>query len=188
VKHSSFFIYAVLFLLITGNASAQSQSPFSKWEWLKGSSWYVPQEYLPAIERDLETQELQAVVDQTVFTIEDYANGYFWGRGVVQIPNTPALCVKLMGSVTPEGNLHISFTTIVPGVPAELAPKATGTGNMRFQHDQWAMQLQMTSGFKKLLTHWANMALCRQGEECNRRLPGLQISLQELLNKCNRCD
>ena len=104
----------------------------------------------------------QEVADQTVFFIEDYANGYFWGRGVVQVTNAPSVCMKLTGSVTPEGNLHISFTTIVPGAPPELTPKATGIGTMRLQYGQWTMQLQMTSGFKKLLTHWANMALCRR--------------------------
>jgi hypothetical protein len=38
---------------------------------------------------------------------------------------------------------------------------------------------------EKAFDSLGDMALCRQGEECNRRLPGLQISLQELLNKCN---
>lgn len=100
-------------------ASAAPPSPPGQWAWLSESNWYVPQENLPAVQTDLETGEVEEVSDQTVFHIEEYSNGYFWGVTVVQIGRDPQRCLDMVASVTPDGGLQITFTPILPGVPPE---------------------------------------------------------------------
>jgi hypothetical protein len=161
-----------------------SRAAGERWAWLQDTSWYVPHQNLPAIEFDLATQELQVVTDQTVFYIAGYTDGYFWGKTVVQLTASPRLCLHMVGSVTPEGHLHLTFTANLPGVPPALTPKTTGIGNMRWLQGAWKMELQMTTGLNTLVTHWAYMTQCQEGEPCMQRLPGVQSSLQEFLEYC----
>ena len=163
--------------------------PPGQWEWLEDTDWYVPQQFLPAVELDLETLMVTPVSDQTVFHIDEYSNGYFWGSTVVQIfedpldPLDPG-CLKLVGSVTSDGSLQVTFTPILPNVPLVFLPTTTGFGKMRRMQGQWTMELQMSTGINPttVLTHWAFMTQCQPGDECI--LPGLEIPLDEFLSNC----
>src|SRR5215470_10964743 len=162
------FLCAALFVTIPfgsrPRADAAPPSTPDHWAWLEGTDGYVPQQNLAAVETDLETLEVTAVSDQTVFHIDRYSNGSFWGLTAVQITQDPPRprCLAMVGSVTPDGSLQLTFTPILPDVPPELLPKTTGIGRMRLQHGQWKMELQMTAGIDltKLLTHWAFMTQC----------------------------
>jgi hypothetical protein len=170
----------------------------NNWEWLEDTYWYVPEENLLAIRSDPETGQIEEVYDQTVFQITDYLGGYFWGKVVVQLmassassraaPEFPVMCFQLVGSVTPEGSLYLSFSSTPnssqpPGQGSDTP--TVGVGVMRLKDDKWTMELQMCSGASKHVSHWAYMAQCTDGEECMQRLPGVEISLEEFLNKCN---
>ncbi len=156
------------------------------WEWLGNTYWYVPTENLPAVQFNAFTQRIRQITDQTVFHIERYSSGYFWGKTAVQLIRNPLegvnppppLCFEMVGSVTPEGNLSISFTST-----SRTSGIATiGIGNMRMPASDWTMQLQMSSGFGRQVTHWAYMVQCKSGADCP--LPGVQSTLQELLDQC----
>ncbi len=184
-------LVAALFLAISGphqpHAEASPPFPHGQWDWLKGTNWYVPEDFLPAIQTDLKTLKVEEVLDQTVFHIDDSSNGYFWGFTAAQIIThspPPTRCLLLVGSVTPDGSLNLTFTPILPGVPAALLPKTTGIGRMRRMRGQWTMQLQMTAGMglTKELTHWAFMAQCPPRAVCI--LPGLKIPLRKFLDNC----
>ncbi len=160
--------------------------PPGQWEWLQDTDWYVPQQFLLAVELNLETLIVTPVSDQTVYHIDEYSNGYFWGSTAVQIVEDPMGmgCFKLVGSVTSDGSVQVTFTPIVPGVPSEFLPRTTGFGKMRRMQGQWTMELQMSTGINPttVLTHWAFMTQCQPGDECI--LPGLEILLDDFLGSC----
>ncbi|MEN9867690.1 MAG: hypothetical protein RL748_3280, partial [Pseudomonadota bacterium] len=51
----------------------------AQWAWLTDTYWYVRTPDLPALQLDPEDNLLSWLVDQTVWHISGYKNGYFWG-------------------------------------------------------------------------------------------------------------
>jgi hypothetical protein len=163
------------------------------WSWLPGTYWFVPASNLPAMLTSSALPKPVTVLDQTVFHIQEYQGGYFWGAAVVQISvpipgtsSTPsAMCMSFTGSVTPEGAVLISFT---PATSTSRTPgtgnKTQGTGAMRFVSGQWTMEMQMSTGNQGELSHWAYMNQCKSGDPCNQTLPGLQVGMEQLFVAC----
>ena len=54
-----------------------------RWRWLEDTYWYVPTSGLPAYVFSAGNSEPRRTLDQTVYHIADYRNGYFW-RNVVE--------------------------------------------------------------------------------------------------------
>ena len=115
---------------ILSNVSAAAHYPRGDWSWVTDTFWYVTQENLPAVATDLTTQQRQLVSDQTVWHIEDYSQGYFWGKTVVQLTGGEPLCLSMVGSITPEGDVQITFTLPLPGLVPGLSLKTSGSGRM----------------------------------------------------------
>src|SRR5262245_4433048 len=84
-----------------------------RWSWLGengGTYWYVPAENLLAFRWDTSAPRAAIPVnDQTVWHIERYDGGYIFGPIVVNLARLPRLCQYLIGSVTPDGRVYISF-------------------------------------------------------------------------------
>lgn len=166
-------------------APAARETP-DRWKWLKNTYWYVPAPNLPAFLFDADREELTPVLDQTVFHITDYRDGYFWGRTVALlqlggVANTS--CLSLVGSVTPEGRVFLTFT------PTTLKPETTvtqGFGEMRISKGQWTMEPQMSarSTARLQVIHWAYMIQCRPHEPSCQSLPGVGVSIDTLLRDC----
>lgn len=183
-------VLALLASALTGAGAAAAgggdgpAAGVGRWAWLADTYWYVPTEYLPAVQLDAATSEVGRVRDQTVYRIEAYQLGYFWGWTAVQLdaggtgPVKP-LCFRLVGSVTPEGDLNLSFTPVA--VPTE---PTIGVGTMHPQRGAWAMELQMSSGLRNQITHWARMQRCRPGWPCWSALPGVGVPLPIFLAPC----
>jgi hypothetical protein len=159
-----------------------------RWIWLgegEGTYWYVPAIYLPAVEWDsTDPRNYSPVLDQTVWHIERYENGYFFGPIVVQIGLRPPLCQYMIGSVTPDGRVYIAFnplTTFPIGNPS----LTIGLGHMILKNGDWTFNMQMSSGVaSNQVAHWAFMLECKPGEECWEDLPGVQKSLPEFFSNC----
>src|SRR5215467_14517338 len=49
------------------------------WSSLQDTYWYVPPASLPALQLDPDSGTLNWVIDQTVWHITGYREGYFWG-------------------------------------------------------------------------------------------------------------
>lgn len=50
-----------------------------RWDFMKESFWYVPPAGLPSYNLDITNGNVQLLADQTVWKIEGYEYGYFWG-------------------------------------------------------------------------------------------------------------
>jgi len=95
------------------------------------------------------------------------------------------LCMNLVGSITPQADIQITFTFVLPpNTPPAVNLRVSGLGEMRRVQGEWQAEMQMTTGVSSLVTHWAYMTQCRPGQACNQELPGVRIPLQDFLGKC----
>jgi hypothetical protein len=156
----------------------------NRWSWLANSYWYVPTSNLPAVLYNSSTGTLAPVSDQTVFHITGYQSGYFWGKTVTQLGSGSPSCTSLVGSVTPEGQVILTFTN----TSGDSAPSITqGFGVMQRKFGQWTMENQMftapSSTFQ--IGHWAYMVQTRPGQPSWNSLPSSGLSVPEFLSQCD---
>lgn len=157
----------------------------NQWEWLNGTTWYVPFPNLLAFNYDAATNSIVPLSDQTVYQITDYRLGYFWGRTATQINENGRTFSALFGSVTPEGKILLSFKQYDPitSVPIQ------GFGSMTRKAGQWTMENQMFSSPSatnptSTFGHWAYMVQTEPGDASWTSLPGVDISVDEFLADC----
>jgi hypothetical protein len=166
-----------------------------RWQWLEGTYWYVPKEYLLALASSPTLKTPIPVSDQTVYRIAHYTDGYFWGTTAVSYmaPKGSATsgsvsCLQLVGSVTPEGKVHLTFTLLGTGTSGSGSGNqpTVGLGTMTRQRGAWTMENQMSTVAvgDLLLTHWAYMYQCKPYEPCFAELPGVKMSVPEFLAPC----
>ena len=172
---------------LSGVAQAPRIKP-PRWRWLgegDGTYWYVPSANLPAVEWDSsDPQNYSPILDQTVWHIEHYEGGYFFGTVVAQIGVHPPQCQYLIGSVTPNGTVYITFNSLAT-VPVGSPTLTTGVGKMVLKGNDWTFNMQMSSGSSSFqVAHWAFMLECTPDDECWTDLPGVQQSLPDFLSNC----
>ncbi|HTV43837.1 MAG TPA: hypothetical protein VMF05_00850 [Stellaceae bacterium] len=179
-------------------AMAWGGAPASgRWQWLAHTYWYVPSEYLLALASSPSRAQPIPVSDQTVYYISNYADGYFWGITAVSYTGSGGSsssrgvsCLQVVGSVTPEGAVHLTFTALdaqaTPSGSSSSEP-TIGIGTMTRQRSRWTMENQMSTvaAGNLLLTHWAYMDQCKPSEPCFAQLPGAKVSVPEFLSSCD---
>lgn len=154
------------------------------WSFLKDTYWYVPVNYLLALQMSAEDTTPTRMVDQTVWQIVGYEQGYLWGNAAILLyeegttPSNAPTGMQMLGTVTPNGQVQITF---MPINPIGAAIGTSGWGNMRMQKESWAFEMQMSSGTTELLSHWAYMWMTQKGELSWRKLPGTEYSVPEFL-------
>lgn len=160
-----------------------------KYSFLNHSQWYVPTATLPAVEMNLADGKVTGVVDQTVWDITGYRYSYFWGRTAAvftrQVGGKPQMslsCATMLGSVTPDGQVYITF---VPQGQKTALAAVRGIGTLKPSGHGWLFQMQMSTGTTTLVAHRSYMAQCKTGEACEARLPGSELSLSQFLAQCN---
>ncbi|HSF08458.1 MAG TPA: hypothetical protein VLA60_03530 [Nitrospirales bacterium] len=186
--------------------SPKSEPQTSQWAWLGengGTYGYVPSEYLKAYTWDTDDPSnpntTVPIDDQTVWHIEKFDDGFFFGPVVVKFEGQPALCQYMIGSVTPGppstpgqpgGRVEISFNGI-PELPGPKSPTiTTGTGEMVKQRGSWTFLMQMASGTQSTqVAHWAFMQQCIAGSDQPCWVDdfpgkGVDQTIQELLAGC----
>ena len=156
------------------------------WSWLADTYWYVPVESLPALRLDPSENTLTWVVDQTVWQLTGYRDGYFWGVCVAFLydageeppqrgPGSAPRSFSMLGSITPEGRVHLTF------IATQTGNTTIGIGRMLPHRDGWSFQMQMSSGDRNRTAHWAYMVQTRPGEPSWDSLPGVGLSVPEML-------
>ena len=153
------------------------------WRWLNGTTWYVPTSGLPAyVYTPGNSNTLTPVQDQTVYTITGYRNGYFWGRTAGKLGTNEISCTSLVGSVTPEGKIYLTFTPY----PFSSEDEPTiGVGTMTLKLGGWTMENQMSTGSPAAqVGHWAYMVQTNPNAQSWYSLPGVGVSVHTFMADC----
>lgn len=169
---------------------AMTSDTRAQWRWLAGTYWYVLPIDLPALNFDPDDAKLTWLIDQTVWHISDYANGYFWGVAAVMMydagermpqrgPASRIAHLSLLGTVLPDGKVQITFIPRLRGTSGAT----TGFGQIVEIGGAWVVEMQMsTDRLGARVLHWANMVQTREGDPSWERLPGLTHSVPEMLD------
>lgn len=145
----------------------QANPSADSWSWLPGTTWYVPQDYLLAYLVGPPGTDPVPINDQTIYTVTDYDKGYFWGPTTVSTSmetgvgtlDTPPTNLTMLGCVTPDGQILLSFSSA-----DDSTPPTTGFGTMQLLEGEWTMENQTASGEGVSLIHWAYMKQLRAGQ------------------------
>lgn len=164
-------------------------SRVSDWSWLADTYWYVPEESLPVLQLDPSQNTLTWLVDQTVWHVTGYREGYFWGISVTllrdagealprQGPGSKPKQFTMLGSITPEGRVHLTF------ISSQSGSATIGIGRAVPHQKGWSLEMQMSSGDRRETAHWAYMLQTRPGEPAWDSLPGVGLSVPQMLEDC----
>lgn len=174
-------LLATVFMAATFSIPAAAETVLD-WRWLKGTTWYVPASGLPAYLYVPDQNQLIPVKDQTVYMITGYRNGYFWGRTAAKLSSGETACSSLVGSVTPEGSVYLTFNTF-PYM--EGAEPTVGIGKMTIKTGKWSMLNQMSTGSGSAqVGHWAYMLQTYPGASSWSSLPGVAMSVPDFMAPC----
>jgi hypothetical protein len=160
-------------------------SSLSQWNFLVGTYWYVPDAFLPAVQMTATEDAPVWMTDQTVWQITGYKDGYFWGNCAALIyqtgttPDAAPSARKLIGSVTPNGEVQISFMALNT---LGAAMSISGWGHLKDRVGSWFFEMQMASGVTDLVAHWAYMAETKEGDDSWNKLPGTTYSVPDFLS------
>jgi hypothetical protein len=151
-----------------------------RWSWLANTYWCVPTRNLTAVLDDSTTGTQTIVSDQTVFHITNCFNGYFWGDTVTQLGSSPATSSTMLGSVTHQGKVLLTFTQTSS---SSSSSSTNGFGTIERKFGQWTMVNQFGSppGTTQI-AHWAYMVQTHPGLPSWNSLPGSGESVPEFLN------
>ena len=146
-----------------------------RWAWLEDTYWYVPRRNLPATIFNPGTGALVPVRDQTVYHVSGYRNGYFWGETVSQLGVSTPSSSALVGSVTPQGRVLLSFSS--------SSIVTQGYGEMTRKQGKWTMENQMFTGSSDAqIGHWAYMMQTKPGMKSWKSLPLVKTSVPTFLS------
>ncbi len=158
----------------------------SQWSWLQNTYWYVLPENTPALQFAPGENTLAWVIDQTVWHISGFRNGYLWGVSATAIldsteSSVKPVCFSMLGSITPEGRVYITF---IPCGVSSSGQATVGIGSAVPHGDQWSLEMQMSTGSGKTTAHWAYMTQVKPDDPSWKSLPGVGISVPQMLQGC----
>lgn len=146
---------------------------------LENTTWIVPPETLLAYEYLSGTS--LPVTDQTVWVINSYDKGYFFGYAYASINGAPSSEKKLVGSVTPFGDVYITFFPLSgTSVSTDLI---TGVGKFKKKGCKYYFVMQMNSAQNNLegLAHWSYMISVKPDDYFYQHLPGVGLSVPDFI-------
>lgn len=144
----------------------------------KNPTWIVPPQTLLAYLYDNATTT--AVSDQTVWVTSNYNGGYFSGQSYTAINNSILSKRYLIGSVTSQGKVYITFYS----GSSSSTDLVTGVGDLNVNSSgQCSFIMQMNSGTNGVsgLIHWSYMIPVSPGDVYYSHLPGTQMSVPQFL-------
>jgi hypothetical protein len=158
---------------------------------LTNTIWIVPKKTLPAYVTigDL-TPRL--VSDQTVWVIDSCQNGYVFGTSYTTLDGVPSAKMKIVGSITPEGDVLFSFHT--------ETNITTGYGKFQCNDEKCCQSYKKSSKCRFLMqmntlstlnqgvigvSHWSYMIPTTPKDKSYHCLPGVGISVPEFIELFN---
>jgi hypothetical protein len=152
-------------------------------KFIRNTTWVVPPSTLLAYEYLIGIST--PVSDQTVWVINRYNKGYFFGDVYTSINQTPTSQLKLVGSVTPNGDVYITFYPVTGS--SQSTDVVKGIGKFGIYDDKPFFIMQMNSAENNLtgLSHWSYMISVKPGDPFYQHLPGENMSVPEFINQFN---
>lgn len=148
----------------------------------QNSIWIVPSSTLRAYLITGEN-EPKAVIDQTVWIIDSYSNGYIFGTSYASLDRVPVSKRKLIGSITPQGDVLISFYSDSDSNVITGSGKFEQRDRHRCKRDSWQFIMQMNQVSTLTISHWSYMVRTSPRKETYHHLPGVGISVPEFIKK-----
>lgn len=148
---------------------------------LENTVWIVPPSTLMAYEY-LNGNQVP-VSDQTVWVINQFNQGYFFGDSYTALNGTASSHRKIVGSVTPGGNVYIAFYPL--SNDTQNTDIVNGIGTFGKQKRKYVFVMQMNSAQNNLtgLSHWSYMYSVKPDDYFYQHLPGLDISVPEFIGQ-----
>lgn len=148
---------------------------------LENTTWIVPPQTLLAYE--YVKGENVSVSDQTVWIIDGFDGGYFFGNTYTSINQVPSSQKHLVGSITPLGDVYITFYSI-SGQSAKT-DVVEGIGKFQKKDGRYFFVMQMNSAQNNNfgLSHWSYMISAKPDDFFYWHLPGENKSIPEFISQ-----
>lgn len=149
---------------------------------IKNTIWIVPPSTLLAYQYS--PSSYTSVTDQTVWIIDNYDNGYFFGSSytaVIDSSNSTTYSQKkILGTVTNGGAVYITF---IPSGSISTTDLVNGIGTFVNLQGSYQFVMQMNAGSATNgLSHWSYMISINENSPYYDNLPGVNQSLPEFLS------
>ncbi|MBP9841087.1 MAG: hypothetical protein KBC64_01525 [Simkaniaceae bacterium] len=170
----------VILILFTNLVFSQDyQNNFE--DLIKNTVWIVPPSTLLAYEYS--PSSYTAVTDQTVWVIDSYNDGYFFGRAYTAVINggtTTYSQKKILGTITSGGAVYMTF---IPSGSIATTDLVNGIGTFVKLQGNYQFVMQMNAGSTADgLSHWSYMISINPSSPYYYNLPGVNESLPEFLS------
>lgn len=145
---------------------------------LQNTIWVVPPSTLRAYQYSSGTST--PVVDQTVWFINSYVGGYFFGTSYTYISPTTYSTRIFVGSITNNGTVYITF---YPSDGSLLSTDlVNGIGTFTYEQGNYRFTMQMNSGSALSgVAHWSYMVSVTEDSPYYNDLPGVGTSIPVFL-------
>ena len=124
------------------------------------------------------------VQDQTVWIIDKYDKGYYFGRSYTAIIVQASSEKNLSGTITPFGDIYMTF------LPIDGAPSNTdvvnGIGKFTIvdkNNGYFTMQMNSAQNNVNGLSHWSYMISVKPNDYFYHKLPGVNVSVPEFIKQ-----
>jgi hypothetical protein len=148
---------------------------------IQNTTWVVPTSTILAYRYSI--SGFTPVTDQTVWIIDTYDSGFFFGNAYTAIVNPPNPInytqKKMLGTITDTGTVYITF---IPSGGISFSDLVTGLGTFSKLQGNYTFIMQMNSGTTAVgLSHWSYMVNISENSSYFDNLPGVNQSLTDFL-------
>ena len=123
------------------------------------------------------------VSDQTVWVINKFKQGYFFGDSYTALNGTPSSQRKIVGSITPNGDVYIAFYPLSDNTQDTDIVNGIGVFEEKKGKYQFVMQMNSAENTLTGLAHWSYMISVKPKDYFYRHLPGIDLSVPEFINQ-----
>lgn len=137
------------------------------------SIWLVPCETLTAY--FTLNDKHQKVLDQTIWVIDQYKDGYLFGTAYTLLDGQPSSKRTLLGSITPKGDVLFSFYS---------STITSGQGHFQKSEMKFLMQtnsLESYNGVTVGVSHWSYMIPITSCDPEYHKVPSTNMSIPEII-------
>ena len=153
------------------------KDPYKKY--IENSIYIVPPNTLLAYQY-VEGQNVP-IQDQTVWIIDKYDKGYFFGKTYTAINGQPSSQLNMSGSITSAGDVYITFFSL-PNVSDSTVIKGIGKFVLTKNSGYFVMQMNSAENSMTGLSHWSYMISVKPNDIWYQNLPSVGLSVPAFIN------